>query len=222
MKSRLPAVLLPLACLPSVEFFLWLLHAPSAFLEIQETYPKQTCRNRYLIATANGPLLLSIPVVKPFGNHTPTSAIRLDPTGNQERIHWRAIESAYNKSPFFLYYRDDFEKIFNSPPTLLIDFNLSLLNLCCRFTGITRDYKLTETFVQNPVDMLDLRHAIMHKHPAAQTFTVPPFEPYIQVFADRHAFIPNLSILDLLFNLGPEAGDYLKRHVPVNITGVIV
>lgn len=221
MQSRFPVVILPVACLPDIEFFSWLLHAPSAIFEINETFPKQTCRNRYRIATANGPLLLSIPVVRPDGNHTPTSGIGLEPSGSWARIHWRAIESAYNKSPFFLYYRDDLEKVFNSPPALLVDFNFTLLKLCCRFTGISPDFRFTESYVKKPANMLDLRQSIMPKHLTEHPSPIRQFEPYIQVFSDRQAFIPNLSILDLLFNLGPEAGDYLKRQVPENLTGMM-
>ena len=214
MTTGIPPVILPAACLPDVGFFCWLYHAPEVVIEFHETYPKQTCRNRYRIATANGLLALSIPVVKTDGNHTLTSRIKLSKAENWNRIHWRAIESAYNKSPFFLYYKDDFEQIFFNPPELLIDFNLAILNLSCKFTGIKQSFGLSESYQKHPADLFDLRQAIMPKHPASPEFDIRHYEPYTQVFSDRHDFIPNLSILDLLFNLGPDAGDYLRRHVP--------
>jgi hypothetical protein len=214
MTTGIPPVILPAACLPDVDFFCWLYHAPEALIEIHETWPKQTCRNRYRIATANGLLTLSIPVVKTDGNHTPISRIKLSHAENWNRIHWRAVASAYNNSPFFLYYKDDFEQIFFNPPELLIDFNLALLKLCCKFAGLKPEFSLTESYQRNPFTILDLRQSIMSKQPVRQEFSISHFEPYIQVFSDRHEFVPNLSILDLLFNLGPEAGDYLKRHVP--------
>ncbi|KAF0198940.1 MAG: WbqC-like family protein [Bacteroidetes bacterium] len=214
MPSQIPALLLPLACLPDIEFFCLLCHAPKVVFEIHETYPKQTCRNRYRIASANGPLTLSIPVIKPMGNHTTTNAVRIDFSENRLRNHWRAIESAYNKSPFFLYYRDDFEKIFLNPQELLIDFNQRILNLCLKALKLKPEFSLSDSFRKNPADMADLRNSIMPKHPENHASGILKFEPYTQVFSDRQEFIPNLSIIDLLFNLGPEAGDYLKRHVP--------
>lgn len=214
MKSGIPPVLLPAACLPETGFFCWLYHAPSVVIEIHETYPKQTCRNRYRIATANGPLILSIPVVKTDGNHTPITRVRINKTENWNRIHWRAIESAYNKSPYFLYYKDDFEQIFQNPPEFLLDFNLGILNLCCKLTGLKNGYSFTGSFHKHPEGLTDLRRSLMPKQPVLPSTDARHYEPYIQVFSDRHEFIPNLSILDLLFNLGPDTGDYLKRHIP--------
>ena len=215
MNGKLPPVLLPTACFPDIEYFVWLHFSEKVIIENHETFPKQTCRNRYRIASANGILTLTVPVIKPDGNHTPTSEIQVDTRENWNRIHWRAIESAYNKSPFFLYYRDDFEKILMNPPAKLIELNLAFLRLCCKFAGISPVYNLSETFVKEPQNMIDMRQLIMPKKPVQHEYTILNFEPYIQVFSDRQAFIPNLSILDLLFNLGPDAGNYLKRHMPM-------
>jgi len=214
MSSQIPALLLPLACLPDIEFFCLLYHAPKVILEIHETYPKQTCRNRYRIATANGTLTLSFPVNKTQGNHTQTRVVSIDSAENSNRIHWRAIESAYNKSPFFLYYRDDFERSFMNPPELLVDFNLQILNLCLKSLKFKPDFSLSDGYIRMPDNMTDLRNSIMPKHPVVHDYMIRKFKPYNQVFSDRHEFIPNLSIIDLLFNLGPEAVDYLKMHVP--------
>ncbi|NTW24327.1 MAG: WbqC family protein [Lentimicrobium sp.] len=214
MNNPLPPVLLPPACLPDVEFFTWLLFSAQAVIEVHETFPKQTCRNRYRIPTANGPLVLSIPVIRPKGNHTPFQEIRIDQSTDWARIHWRAIESAYNKSPFFLYYRDDFELLFQNPPGLLIDFNFSALNLCARLIGSKPEFTITETFQKDPESFLDMRHSIMPKQALDQAFTIREWEPYVQVFSDRQEFMPNLSILDLIFNLGPDTVNYLSRHLP--------
>lgn len=209
--QNLPEVLLPLACLPDVEYFVWLSNSTEAWLEIHETYPKQTCRTRYKIASAEGTLQLSVPVIRQDGNHTPTNRILLAAT-DWNRIHWRAIESAYNKSPFFLYYKDDFEAIFAAPPALLMEFNFQLLKLCCSLTRIKTILKLTESYEKHPENYPDLRQSIMPKQPVVQNRSVAQFKPYIQVFSDRNPFIPNLSILDVLFNLGPDTSDYLKQH----------
>lgn len=211
MSLQLPPVILPLASLPDIEFFCWLFNSQEATIEINETFPRQTCRNRYLIATAGGPLTLSIPVVKPDGNHTQTSAIQIDQSKNWKQIHWRSIEAAYNKSPFFLYYRDDFEDVFENAPLLLMDFNLKIINLCCKLLKHTPDYKLSGTFVKTPSGQFDMRQNIMPKQSIEHQYSIGDFESYTQVFSDRHEFIPNLSILDLLFNLGPDAGSYLRR-----------
>ena len=211
MPLQLPPVLLPLASLPDIEYFYWLINSQDATIEIHETFPRQTCRNRYRIATAGGPLTLSIPVIKPDGNHSQTSAVQIDHSKNWKQIHWRSIESAYNKSPFFLYYRDDFEALLENAPLLLMDFNLKIINLCCKLLKYSPDFKLSETFVKSPVRQYDMRHRIMPKQQVTHQYSIIEFEPYTQVFADRQEFIPNLSILDLLFNHGPEAGSYLRR-----------
>ncbi len=208
---KLPEVLLPLACLPDVEYFVWLSNTSQARLEIHETYPKQTCRTRYRIASAEGTLQLSVPVIRQDGNHTPTNRVLLAGT-DWNRIHWRAIESAYNKSPFFLYYKDDFEAIFAAPPSMLMEFNLKLLKLCCSLSGIKTSLNLTLNYEKQPANCPDLRQKFMPKHPVNQKEYIKHFKPYIQVFSDRNPFIPNLSILDVLFNLGPGTADYLRQH----------
>ena len=214
MNNQLPPVLLPPACLPDLEFFTWLLFSAQPRIEVHETFPKQTCRNRYRIATANGLLVLSIPVIRPKGNHTPFQEILIDSPTDWARIHWRAVESAYNKSPFFLYYRDDFERLFQSPPRLLIDFNLSALNLCCKLTETKPEFTFTDIFHREVESKLDLRHKIMPKQAVNHAYSIRKWEPYVQVFSDRQEFVSNLSILDLIFNLGPDTVNYLKRHIP--------
>jgi hypothetical protein len=214
MNNQLPPVLLPPACLPDLEFFTWLLFSVQAVIEVHETYPKQTCRNRYRIATANGILVLSIPVIRPKGNHSPFQEILIDSSTDWSRIHWRAIESAYNKSPFFLYYRDDFEHLFQNPPRLLIDFNLTAINLCCKLIETKPEFTFTEAFRKKVINRLDLRHSIMPKQAVKHAYSISEWEPYVQVFSDRQEFMPNLSILDLIFNLGPDTVSYLTRHLP--------
>lgn len=214
--SGFPSVLLPPACLPDIEFFTWVFHAPTVVIELHETYHKQTCRNRYQIATAQGISILSIPVVKPFGNHSPFSAIEVDMTRNWNVIHFRTIEAAYNKSPFFMHYRDYFEEVFLSPPKLLLDFNLRLLKLCMKLTGIQKEINFTSQFCKSPENVFDMRLNIMPKQRTPHAWEIKAYAPYIQVFADRNNFLPNLSIMDLLFNLGPESAAYLNAHKPGN------
>jgi len=216
VTKQLPQVILPLACLPDIEYFCWLFHASGVLVEIQETYPKQTCRNRYSIETANGVLNLVVPVTKPDGNHTCTRDILLDHKSPWARIHWRTIESAYNKSPYFLYYREAFESIFLAPPKLLVDFNLKILEACCGILKTDPGIVLTENYRKGYENAVDMRQLIMHKRKTVHTWSVQEFEPYMQVFSDRHPFFPNLSIIDLIFNEGPSAAHYLYRHCPGN------
>lgn len=199
-------IVLPLPYLPSIDFFIYLLQRNPVKLEVRETYPKQTCRNRTIIYSANGLLRLSIPVIKPGGNHTKTSEIIIDNKTHWNKIHWRAISSAYNKSPFFLYYKDDFEKLYEKPEGLLIDFNMSLLNLVNSLLSINPTIALTSEYIKNYTGADDRRYPGKDLQDTEFRLT-----PYTQVFCDRMPFEANLSIIDLLFNQGPEALIYLKN-----------
>ena len=211
----LPTVVLPFACLPNVEFLCWMAHAPQILIEIQETFPKQTCRNRYAIMSAAGPMVLTIPVKRPMGNHTRIKDVLLEDPSKWVNLHWRAIESAYNKSPFFLYYRDAYESIFRNPPEKLTDLNRQFLNLTLKFCGLIPTWSFTDAFNKTyPDDIADMRQLIMPKHPQIHRYSIGEYKHYVQVFSTTQPFIPNLSALDLLFNLGPESNDYLRKHHP--------
>ncbi len=211
----LPEVVLPFACLPNVEYLVWMAHASKVRIETRETFPKQTCRNRYAIMTAAGPAILTIPVKRPSGNHTQLNDVIVDAPERWVNLHWRAIESAYNKSPFFLYYRDAFEDIYQNPPEKLVDLNRQFLDVILKFSGINKTYTFTaEYHKEYPDEIVDMRQHIMPKKAIIHSFSIDNFDPYIQVFSEIQLFEPNLSALDLLFNLGPETASYLKNHRP--------
>lgn len=212
-NKSLPPALLPAACLPSIEYFCWLYHSEELVIEIYETYPKQTCRNRYTIESSAGKIHLSVPVVKPNGNHTLTKDVHIDSGQAWNRTHWRTLESAYNKSPYFRYYAEDFSDIIMHPPELLVDLNLTLIRLCCRLMNFEPVLKMTTGFEAQP-SIVDLRHKFSEKKKPEHEWQIKDYIPYIQVFSDRHKFISNLSILDLLFNEGPESVSYLHKHAP--------
>lgn len=186
------------AYLASIHYYSKLATFDEICIETAEHYPKQTYRNRCLIAAANGIQTLTVPVEKPAMPKTPTRDIRISDHGNWRHLHWNALVSAYNMSPFFEYYADDFRPFYEQKYTFLIDYNEALQTMICDLLDIHPQTR--RTTVYHP--MTDPRHPL----PDDDTFL---FRPYYQVFRDRHGFLPNLSIVDLLFNQGPESILYL-------------
>jgi hypothetical protein len=207
MNSNLHSILLSTAYLPPVEYFYYLLKSKHIIIEQFETYPKQTYRNRATILSGNGKLSLSVPVKRKDGNHTLTKDIVLFNEEKWQLKHWRAIQAAYSASPFFLYYADELEVFFTKKHAHLIDFNLKLTQVLCQIIGFHPEITLTTSFTKNAGNRIDLRNAISPK----QRATLRDFPVYTQVFSDRNKFVPNLSIIDLIFNLGPETLSYLNR-----------
>jgi hypothetical protein len=197
------SILLHTSYLPPIAYIAECLRHESIIIEAFETYTKQTPRNHCLIAGPNGKQMLSIPVNKVNGNHTMTKDIRICDKGWQ-KMHWRSIETAYNNSPFFLYYRDNFEPFFIKRYDFLLDFNTRLLETIFLILR-------TEIIIEHSVHF--------EKQPTSfdfnddkdfdKTFTGSVFKHYTQVFESKHGFLTNLSIIDLIFNLGPESRDYL-------------
>lgn len=206
MKNQTNTVLLPLAYLPSVSWFYFFVNAENAFIEQFETYPKQTYRNRCTILSGNGALDLTIPVTKPNGNKTLTKDIEIFEDKRWQQNHWRAICSAYLNSPFFEYYRNEFEAFYKIEKTSLLKLNIRLISVLTEIIGINNEVSLTQNFVHSQAKALDLRYSLNPKMKTKELI----FPGYIQVFSSRFSFIPDLSILDVLFNLGPETLGYLK------------
>ncbi|MDR2627373.1 MAG: WbqC family protein [Dysgonamonadaceae bacterium] len=165
-------------------------------------YVKQTYRNRCTIATTNGLLSLSIPIEKPATAKVFTKDIRIASHGDWQHLHWNAMVSAYNSSPFFEYYADDFRPFYEKKQTFLFDFNEALRELICRLLDIEPVISYSETYL--PEVENDFRELIHPKkdYPALDSAFVP--KPYYQVFRQKYGFQPNLSIVDLLFNMGLE------------------
>ena len=179
-------------------------------IEIHETYPKQTYRNRCNIATASGIIALTVPVKKTNGNHTKTADILIDYSTNWQQLHWRSVVTAYNKSPYFLYYRDLLEPIFAKKHQSLVELNHELISLLFTILGCNSKKLVYTGEYFHQVEMADLRNTF---HPKLNRADHNPVEMprYIQVFEEKLGFIPDLSMIDLLFNLGPEALDYLRK-----------
>lgn len=201
-------VLISTAYLPPVPYVAIMASAGEVLIEQYETYPKQTYRNRCEIYSANGKIPLIIPVNKPNGNHTMTKDILVSKHEKWQLLHWRAIKAAYANSPFFLYYQDELEFFYTEKVNNLLDFNTRLTKEILDLIGLKVKISLTNDFDLKPENVLDYRQAITPKQP----FDEFPAKKYYQSFNEKHGFIPNLSIIDLLFNLGPEAGELLMRE----------
>ncbi len=197
--------LLPTGYFPPLSWMAMLLNSDDVLLEIHETYPKQTIRNRCRILSANGILRLSVPIEKCNGNQSKTLDIKVLYNENWQQNHLRSIESAYNKSPFFYHYRHHIEAFYAKRFELLTELNHATIQLVLNMLKSEKGLVYTTKWQKDSADYTDLRHTFSDKKSIFQ------FESYYQVFSDRHQFQPDLSILDLLFNKGPDAFHYLKK-----------
>lgn len=199
--------LLSTAYLPPVHYFTKLFAYPQVMIEQMDHYVKQTYRNRCVIAAPDGPLALTIPTVKPDTEKCPLRDIRISDHGNWRHLHWNALCSAYNHTPYFEYYRDDFAPFYEQKPfTFLVDYNEALVALVCSLIDLTPQLSRTTTYLPpSPTGIDDFRELIHPKRPATEVDSTFHPVPYYQVFQERLGFLPNLSIVDLLFNMGPES-----------------
>jgi hypothetical protein len=205
VENRIP-ILLSTAYMPPVAYYALLYNANLAVIEKFETYLKQTYRNRSEIYSEKGKMALSIPVSKPSGNHTKTKDILIFNQDKWFKKHWRAIETAYLPAPFFIHYSHEIKPFFEHPFKWLLDFNTQLTELFSRIIGLDTTIILSEDYIKIPKDKIDYRTTLSPKKPEN---ILKKFPKYTQVFETSHGFIPNLSILDLVFNLGPESCDYI-------------
>ena len=173
-------------------------------IEQYDSYQKQTYRNRCVIATTNGLQALTVPV-EHTDEKTLVKDLRISDHNQWRRIHWNALMSAYSESPFFEYYADDIRPFFEKRYDFLIDFNEAIRQTICQLIDIQPQVEYTTDYVRQCAN--DYREVINAKHPQPDS----DFEPrtYWQVFQQKHGFQANLSILDLLFCMGPESVFYL-------------
>ena len=193
------------AYLGPVQQYSKMFHFPEVRIETSENYLKQSYRNRCIIAGANGPLPLSVPIVKPDTLKCLTKDIRISDHGNWRHLHWNAIVSAYNSTPFFEYYEDDFAPFYEKKYEFLFDFNEELRMLICQLLDIQPQIQYTTSFEADVEN--DFRWISPKQDIADPSFLL---KPYYQVFQDKHGFLPNLSIIDLLFNTGNEGIHVLR------------
>lgn len=204
-------LLLSSAYLAPVQYYAYLYAASQVKEERWEHYVKQTYRNRCYIATAEGALPLTIPVEHHSGERQPIHALRISGHGRWQSVHWNALQTAYEASPFFEYYADDLRPLYEQKFDYLVDFNAALENCILSLLDLPRSIVPTESYMAAPDGFLDLREAIRPKRPLPDpAFTAVP---YYQVFAARTGFLPNLSIVDLLFNMGQETRLVLRQCI---------
>lgn len=200
-------VLIHPAYFPSIATFVAIVKAEGVVLEIQDNYQKQTYRNRCYIYGANGKLQLSVPVVYSQKNRAKYAEVKIANEYNWQDIHWKSLESAYRTSPFFEFYADELEPLFTETFDTLLEFNMKCFAVVCDCLQLDLTFSKTESFDKSPQNINDLRALVdakKEKHHA--------FENYTQVFSNKHGYINNLSILDLLFNEGPNAQFYLESQ----------
>ena len=176
-------------------------------IERHESFIKQTYRNRMIIPTTNGPLSLTIPT-----NHDISLSmkdIRISDHANWRHVHWNALLSAYGESPFFEYYQDDIRPFYEKKYEFLLDFNEELRCLVCDLLDMQPAVVYTDHY--EPEVANDFRETIRPKHEGEDPAFRP--EPYYQVFREKFGFLPNLSIADLLFNMGPEGLVTLRASI---------
>ncbi len=201
-------VLLTTVYLAPVSYYAVLAKSENVLFENFDSYEKQTYRNRCEIATANGVMALSIPVEKSGSEKVLTRDIRISKHNNWQNQHWRTIESAYNSSPFFEYYIDDFLPFYTKDWTFLWDFNLEIQAKVLELLDFEIQIQHTTEYIK-AVDenIIDLRNSFNPK----LSKSIIETKPYYQVFAQRFGFQKDLSVIDLLFNMGNESQLILKN-----------
>ncbi|MEJ7779701.1 MAG: WbqC family protein [Daejeonella sp.] len=195
----------PLFYLPPIDYFSKLVeHKTGVILENAEHFQKQTFRNRASIHSPNGRLDLIVPVVRGSKNHTKIKDVKISYDFNWQRLHWMSLQTCYRSSAYFEFYEDDLAIFYEKKWDFLFDYNEQFLSLLLRFLKVNIHYQYTNDFEKEYAESFDFRNSI---HPKQSPST--DVEIYFQVFEERNGFLPNLSIVDLLFNQGPQSYKYL-------------
>lgn len=193
------------AYFPPIMYVATLLQQGEVIIEAKETFPKQTYRNRMEIMTAEGVRLLTVPVVR--NNHSRTEEVSIDYKERWNIIHLRTLEAAYSASPYYQYYKDDLEGLLTRRYDRLLELNMATLEWLLKKLKSSCTAKYSTDYLPASGDPQDYRNSFSPKVP----YPSDHLPRYYQVFSDRQPFVSNLSIFDLLMNLGPDAKDYLKK-----------
>jgi hypothetical protein len=198
--------LFPLFYLGTIEYYAELIKHKSIVFEQFENFPKQTYRSRCEIAGPNGRQKLMLPVLKIRSTQLAKNA-KISNTDDWQKIHWKSLEAAYRASPYFEYYENEFHPFYHEKYVSVFEFNLALHQVIIRLLQVENSYTLSTAYTA--AEDTDYRDCFSCKKESPNTKLKD--NSYIQVFTDRLPFLHNLSILDLLFNEGPNAVGYLKR-----------
>ena len=198
-------ILLQPTYFPSISHCVAIAKATSVEFEVDDNFQKQTNRNRMYIYSPNGLQMLNVPTKHYKNIHQKTRDIKIENDFSWQKLHFKSLESAYRSSPFFEYFEDELLPIFEKKHIFLLDLNFETIDLTLKFLRLTIDYKKTTEYFHEPTQ-IDYRNLSNGKKDTSK------FESYSQVFADKFGFLNNLSCLDLIFNDGRFAADYLKNQ----------
>ncbi|MFT3795560.1 WbqC family protein [Flavobacterium sp.] len=192
--------------LPSISHFVAMAQADSVTFETEDNFQKQTNRNRTYIYSPNGVQLLNIPIKHSGTKHQKTKDVQLETAFDWQKQHFKSLEAAYRSSPFFEYFEDRFMPIFEKQHKFLMDLNFESMAIIAQCLQMDFKFEKTLEYFHEQPQYTDLRHLANGKKDPST------FEEYTQVFGDKHGWLNNLSIVDLLFNEGRFALDYLKKQ----------
>lgn len=191
---------------PTISNYVAMAQADSITFEIEDNFQKQTNRNRTYIYSPNGIQLLNIPIKHSKERHQKTKEVRLETAFDWQKQHFKSLEAAYRTSPFFEYFEDELTPIFNKKHTFLMDLNFETMEIVSKCLRLKLEFNNTKEYFHEVPNYTDFRFLINGKK------ETKIFENYTQVFGEKHGFINNLSVLDLMFNEGKFALDYLKNQ----------
>lgn len=198
-------LLLPAFYLPNISYFNAIKNNEGPIIVEQwEHFPKQTFRTRAQIATANGVLDLLVPIQHGKKQRQTLNQVLINYDHPWQRLHWLSLQTAYRSSAYFEFYEDDFRKFYEKEYSHLLEYNVEQLKLILKLLKLNREIVFNDKYEAETPNSLDYRKAIHPKQPSL----VPDQKPYFQLFEEKNGFLPNLSIIDLLFSQGPQSKNY--------------
>lgn len=208
-STQFPKAIFATSLLPTNEYISLLAKSDEVIIEQHENFQKQSNRSRFHILSPNGIQSLQIPIAHQTIQQNLITEVKISYRDNWQRLHWRSIQAAYNRSPFFEFYKDELETIYFKEEKLLFDYNLNLLKWIIKSLKLSAAISLTNDFEKDIINADDFRNMSNSKNSAIVFQEYFSAKKYNQVFAYKFDFVPNLSVIDLIFNCGKNAIDYL-------------